>query len=176
MTPPSQVTSAFPVNSRPLNSLPIPIPWSSMFQKPKYTHVPPTRPALATLAQKKKKKEKRIRRKAGPRETHRKKSGETCGRARPKIRAGETRARFLLKFFLHQTDTNPEKCGIVLFETWSGPMNDHVARQAPSFRAGKDSAGGGATLRRYFVTKTKWTCILKTQCRPCRISLSSLID
>src|SRR5690554_4793873 len=31
------------------------------------------------------------------------------------------------------------------------------------------------TLRRYFATKTKWTCILKTQCRPCLISLSSLI-
>ncbi|SPY09324.1 Uncharacterised protein [Oligella urethralis] len=31
------------------------------------------------------------------------------------------------------------------------------------------------TLRRYFATKTTWTCILKTQCRPCLISLSSLI-
>lgn len=31
-------------------------------------------------------------------------------------------------------------------------------------------------LWRYFATKTKWTCILKTQCRPRRISLSSLID
>ena len=32
------------------------------------------------------------------------------------------------------------------------------------------------TRRRYFVTKTKWTCNLKTQCLPCRISLSWLID
>src|SRR5690606_25757647 len=31
------------------------------------------------------------------------------------------------------------------------------------------------TLRRYFATKTKWAFILKTQCRPCLISLSSLI-
>lgn len=32
------------------------------------------------------------------------------------------------------------------------------------------------TPRRYLVTKTKWTCILKTQCLPCRISLSLPID
>src|SRR5690554_7148236 len=31
------------------------------------------------------------------------------------------------------------------------------------------------TSRRHLVTKTKCTCIRKTQCRPCRISLSSLI-
>lgn len=31
------------------------------------------------------------------------------------------------------------------------------------------------TPRWYFATKTKWTCILKTQCCPCRISLSLLI-
>ena len=32
------------------------------------------------------------------------------------------------------------------------------------------------TLRRYFVTKIKWTCILNTQCRPRRILLSLIID
>ncbi|MFC0709736.1 helix-turn-helix domain-containing protein [Azorhizophilus paspali] len=32
------------------------------------------------------------------------------------------------------------------------------------------------TLQRYFAMKTKWTCILKMQCRPRRISLSLLID
>src|SRR5579859_1711151 len=38
------------------------------------------------------------------------------------------------------------------------------------------SARASNTRRRYFATKTKCTCNWKTQCRPCRISLSLLID
>jgi hypothetical protein len=32
------------------------------------------------------------------------------------------------------------------------------------------------TSRRVFVTKTKWMCIMKTPCLPCRISLFFCID
>src|SRR6266540_1283864 len=46
---------------------------------------------------------------------------------------------------------------------------------APKISRSRSMAGPSNTWRRYLATKTKCTCRLKTQCRPCRISLSAVI-
>jgi hypothetical protein len=83
---------------------------------------------------------------------------------------------------LTNTDTDnlggysTNRCTWLSSPSISTRLDSRFAHTPAKRRRNRSTASPSNTLRRYFATKTKWTCILKTQCLPCLISLSSVID